>query len=159
MPCPIDLYHGPASFLMSMPMLFQRLISAICVPELSPREMKGAPLALMVCSAKATLLAPLMLAGSSFGKRVSIGPMLSSHVFMTELEGPMTAKAFHALFGRIGARAKMQFPIHPHRMRHACGNALANAGHDTRARQAWLGHRNIQHTVRYMLQEFLAGLS
>jgi type 1 fimbriae regulatory protein FimB/type 1 fimbriae regulatory protein FimE len=27
--------------------------------------------------------------------------------------------------------------------------ALANAGHDTRALQAWLGHRNIQHTVRY----------
>jgi integrase len=26
---------------------------------------------------------------------------------------------------------------------------LANAGHDTRALQAWLGHRNIQHTVRY----------
>src|SRR5215813_840592 len=67
MPCPIDLYQGPASFLMSMPMLFQRLISAMCVPELSPREMKGAPLALMVFSAKATFLAPLMLAGSSFG--------------------------------------------------------------------------------------------
>jgi len=32
---------------------------------------------------------------------------------------------------------------------HACGFALANAGHDTRALQAWLGHRNIQHTVRY----------
>src|SRR5262245_1847036 len=34
----------------------------------------------------------------------------SSHVFMTERDGPMTPKAFHALFGRIGARAKMQFP-------------------------------------------------
>ena len=61
----------------------------------------------------------------------------------------MTPKAFHALFGRIGARAKMQFPIHPHMLRHGCGFALANAGHDTRALQAWLGHRNIQHTVRY----------
>jgi len=37
----------------------------------------------------------------------------SWHVFMTERDGPMTPKAFHALFGRIGARAKMQFPIHP----------------------------------------------
>jgi hypothetical protein len=27
-------------------------------------------------------------------------------------------------------------------LRHACGYALANAGHD-------LGHKNIQHTVRY----------
>jgi site-specific recombinase XerD len=74
---------------------------------------------------------------------------LSSHVFMTERDGPMTPKAFHALFGRIGARAKMQFPIHPHMLRHGCGYALANAGHDTRALQAWLGHKNIQHTVRY----------
>jgi len=55
----------------------------------------------------------------------------SSHVFMTERDGPMTPKAFHALFGRIGARAKMPFPIHPHMLRHGCGYALANAGHDT----------------------------
>jgi site-specific recombinase XerD len=27
--------------------------------------------------------------------------------------------------------------------------SLANAGHDTRALQAYLGHKNIQHTVRY----------
>jgi integrase len=73
----------------------------------------------------------------------------SSHVFMTERHGPMTPKAFHALFGRIGARAGMPFPVHPHMLRHGCGYALANAGHDTRALQAWLGHKNIQHTVRY----------
>src|SRR5262245_35549160 len=29
----------------------------------------------------------------------------------------------------------MPFPIHPHMLRHACGYALANAGHDTRALQ------------------------
>ena len=34
-------------------------------------------------------------------------------------------------------------------LRHACGYALANKGHDTRALQAYLGHKNIQHTVRY----------
>jgi site-specific recombinase XerD len=59
------------------------------------------------------------------------------------------SKAFHALFGRIGARAEMPFPVHPHMLRHGCGYALANAGHDTRALQAYLGHKNIQHTVRY----------
>jgi hypothetical protein len=37
----------------------------------------------------------------------------SLHVFMTERDGPMTPKAFHALFGRIGERAKMPFPVHP----------------------------------------------
>jgi site-specific recombinase XerD len=34
-------------------------------------------------------------------------------------------------------------------LQHACGFALANKGHDTRALQAYLGHKNIQHTVRY----------
>jgi site-specific recombinase XerD len=33
--------------------------------------------------------------------------------------------------------------------RHACGYTLANKGDDTRAMRAYLGHRNIQHTVRY----------
>jgi site-specific recombinase XerD len=73
----------------------------------------------------------------------------SPFVFCSERGGPMTPKAFHALFGRIGERAKMAFPVHPHMLRHGCGFALANAGHDTRALQAWLGHKNIQHTVRY----------
>jgi hypothetical protein len=36
-----------------------------------------------------------------------------------------------------------------HMLRHACGYALANAGHDTRRIQDWLGHRSIQHTTRY----------
>jgi type 1 fimbriae regulatory protein FimB/type 1 fimbriae regulatory protein FimE len=35
-------------------------------------------------------------------------------------------------------------------LRHACGYKLANDGHDTRAIQAYLGHRNIQNTTRYM---------
>src|SRR5262249_22819094 len=73
----------------------------------------------------------------------------SSHVFMSERDGPMTPKAFPPLFRRIRAPAKMPFPIHPHMLRHGCGYALANAGHDTRSLQAWLGHKNIQHTVRY----------
>jgi integrase len=33
-------------------------------------------------------------------------------------------------------------------LRHGCGYALANAGHDTRAIQAWTGHKNIQPTMR-----------
>jgi type 1 fimbriae regulatory protein FimB/type 1 fimbriae regulatory protein FimE len=72
-----------------------------------------------------------------------------AYVFMSERGAPMTAKSFHALIARLGGRAGMTFPIHPHMLRHACGYKLANDGHDTRALQAWLGHRNIQHTVRY----------
>ena len=39
--------------------------------------------------------------------------------------------------------------VHPHMLRHGCGFKLANDGHDTRAIQHYMGHRNIQHTVRY----------
>ena len=50
---------------------------------------------------------------------------------------------------RAGTLAKFGFKAHPHMLRHACGYKLANDGHDTRALQAYLGHKNIQHTVRY----------
>ena len=73
----------------------------------------------------------------------------SSHVFTTERGGPMTPKGFNTAMHRIGERAGMPFPVHPHMLRHATGYALANAGHDTRALQAYLGHKNIQNTVRY----------
>jgi type 1 fimbriae regulatory protein FimB/type 1 fimbriae regulatory protein FimE len=34
-------------------------------------------------------------------------------------------------------------------LRHSCGFHQANAGRDTRSLQGYLGHKNIQHTVRY----------
>ena len=51
--------------------------------------------------------------------------------------------------GARWCRGQAGLQAHPHMLRHACGFALANKGHDTRALQAYLGHRNIQHTVRY----------
>ena len=50
---------------------------------------------------------------------------------------------------RAGLDAQLPFPVHPHMLRHACGFYLANKGIDTRAIQQYLGHRHIQHTVRY----------
>jgi integrase len=73
----------------------------------------------------------------------------SAFVFATERGGPFTSSAVNRLIKRIGVRAKLPFPVHAHMLRHACGFALANAGHETRALQDWLGHKNIQHTVRY----------
>ena len=64
-------------------------------------------------------------------------------------ETPIGPIGFHRLIQRLGEAAKMPFPIHPHMLRHACSFKLANDGHDTRALQHYLGHKNIQHTVRY----------
>jgi integrase len=73
----------------------------------------------------------------------------SGFVFATERGGPFTPDAVNRLVKRIGERAGFAFLVHAHMLRHGCGYALANAGHDTRAIQDWLGHRSIQHTVRY----------
>jgi type 1 fimbriae regulatory protein FimB/type 1 fimbriae regulatory protein FimE len=69
--------------------------------------------------------------------------------FVSERGSPFTTAGFARLVERAGAAAELGFKAHPHMLRHACGFALANTGHDTRALQAYLGHKNIQHTVRY----------
>ena len=73
----------------------------------------------------------------------------SPFVFTSERGAPFTTAGFARMIERAGALAKLAYKAHPHMLRHACGFALANKGHDTRALQAYLGHRNIQHTVRY----------
>ena len=73
----------------------------------------------------------------------------SPFVFTSERGSPFTTAGFARMVERAGVEAKLGFSAHPHMLRHACGFALANKGHDTRALQAYLGHRNIQHTVRY----------
>ena len=73
----------------------------------------------------------------------------SPFVFTSERGSPFTTAGFARMLERAGVEAKLGFKPHPHMLRHACGFALANKGHDTRALQAYLGHKNIQHTVRY----------
>ncbi len=71
------------------------------------------------------------------------------YVFVTERKGPLTTSTVRKLVARAGKNADILFPVHPHMLRHACGFKLANDGQDTRALQHYLGHKNIQHTVRY----------
>ena len=73
----------------------------------------------------------------------------SPFVFVSERGAPFTVAGFQKLVARAAETAGFTFKVHPHMLRHACGFTLANAGHDTRSLQAYLGHRNIQHTVRY----------
>jgi type 1 fimbriae regulatory protein FimB/type 1 fimbriae regulatory protein FimE len=74
---------------------------------------------------------------------------ISAFVFNSERGTPFSTAGFARMVERAGVEARLGFKAHPHMLRHACGYALANKGHDTRALQAYLGHRNIQHTVRY----------
>jgi integrase len=73
----------------------------------------------------------------------------SPFIFTSERGAPFTPAGFRKMVARLGVAANLSFPVHPHMLRHACGFKLANDGVDTRSLQAYLGHRNIQHTVRY----------
>jgi len=73
----------------------------------------------------------------------------SPFVFVTERGGPFSTDGFNWLVKRAGKKARFAFQVHAHMLRHATGYRLAGDGHDTRAIQDYLGHKNIQHTVRY----------
>jgi integrase len=73
----------------------------------------------------------------------------SPFLFVSERGAPLNAAGFSRMVERAGKAAGLDLKFHAHMLRHACGFALANAGHDTRSLQAYLGHRNIQNTVRY----------
>lgn len=75
---------------------------------------------------------------------------LDRHALFLSARGTaLSRKTFWALLRRYGELAGLALPPHPHMLRHACGFALADQGADTRLIQDYLGHRNIQHTVRY----------
>jgi len=73
----------------------------------------------------------------------------SRFVFLSERGAPLTSRGFAQTLSRAAESIGFPFRVHPHMLRHACGFKLANDGHDTRALQDYLGHRQIQHTVRY----------
>jgi integrase len=72
----------------------------------------------------------------------------SAFVFTTERGGPMTRSNVAKLIDGAGKRAGLPH-CHPHQLRHTCGHLLADAGHDTRRLQLWLGHSDIKHTAAY----------
>ena len=83
-------------------------------------------------------------------RRLQRDPLARSpYVFVSERGAPLSVAGYQRMVARAGVAAKFRFLIHSHMLRHGCGYKLANDGHDTRAIQAYLGHRNIQSTVRY----------
>ena len=69
--------------------------------------------------------------------------------FVSERRQPLNRRTAWAAIRRYGELAGLPLDTHPHMLRHACGYAMADQGADTRLIQDYLGHRNIQHTVRY----------
>ena len=68
----------------------------------------------------------------------------SSFVFISVRGIPFTTQGFAKMVWRAGIVARLALKAHPHMLRHA-----ADRGHDTRAVQVYLGHKNVRHTRRY----------
>ncbi|MGH6682180.1 MAG: tyrosine-type recombinase/integrase [Bradyrhizobium sp.] len=76
-------------------------------------------------------------------------PAGTRSVFVSERGAPMTPRGFAQMLSRTATSITFSIAVHPHMLRHACGFKLANDGRDTRVIQDYLGHQQIQHTVRY----------
>lgn len=72
----------------------------------------------------------------------------SPWIFTSERRSPLTPRAVRDILTRAAGEAGLGH-VHPHMIRHSCGFYLASKGYDTRKIQDYLGHRQIQHTVRY----------
>jgi type 1 fimbriae regulatory protein FimB len=68
---------------------------------------------------------------------------------LSEQRRPLHRSIVNLALRKYGEKAKLPVAVHPHMLRNACGFALADQGADTWLIQDYLGHRNIQHTVRY----------
>ena len=70
-------------------------------------------------------------------------------VFVSERGSPLTRQSAWRIVVEAGERADLQIKVHPHMLKHSCGYYLANKGMDTRLIQDYMGHKQIQNTVRY----------
>jgi type 1 fimbriae regulatory protein FimB/type 1 fimbriae regulatory protein FimE len=69
--------------------------------------------------------------------------------FVSERGAPFSPRGFRQMIERASVAANLGIKVHAHMLRHACGYKLVNDGQPIRQLQDYLGHRNIQHTVRY----------
>jgi type 1 fimbriae regulatory protein FimB len=69
--------------------------------------------------------------------------------FISEQRKPLHRSTVNFALRKYSEAAALPFLAHPQMLRDACGFALADQGADTRLIQDYLGHRNIQYTVRY----------
>jgi site-specific recombinase XerD len=71
------------------------------------------------------------------------------YVFRSERGERMTRWGFWRIVSEAGKCAGLPMKVYAHMLRHACGYYLANKGCDLRLIQDYLGHKQIQNTVRY----------
>ncbi len=73
----------------------------------------------------------------------------SGYVFLNERGNAVSVSGFQKMFSKFSEQA-LGVKFNPHALRHGCGTALIEKGHDVRMVQVYMGHRNIQNTTVYL---------
>jgi type 1 fimbriae regulatory protein FimB len=72
------------------------------------------------------------------------------NLFVSERREPLTRAGVSKIVRKYAEAAGLErLNVHAHMLRHSTGYAMANQGADTRLIQDYLGHQNIQNTVKY----------
>jgi len=77
------------------------------------------------------------------------GKPQSGFVFRNERGASVSANGYQKMFGKFSEIA-LGVKWNAHSLRHGCGTALIDRGHDVRTVQVYMGHRNIQNTTVYL---------
>jgi len=72
------------------------------------------------------------------GDGLMIGPRSFLDIQPRSARPAVSTQLRSGLVKTIGKRAKLSLPVHAHMLRHTCGYAVANRGHDTRHIEDWL---------------------
>jgi len=70
-----------------------------------------------------------------------------THLFLSERAAPLSRFGINHLLKVLGKKTDIY--THPHMLRHSTGYYLANKGIDLRLIQEYMGHSQIQSTIRY----------
>jgi type 1 fimbriae regulatory protein FimB/type 1 fimbriae regulatory protein FimE len=77
-------------------------------------------------------------------------PVKSEYVFTGWTAEALDRKTIWFMMKRVGKLAGFSFSIHPHMLRHSAGYYLGGNSVDLRTIQSFLGHKSINHTMRYV---------
>jgi len=73
------------------------------------------------------------------------------YIFQSVNGESMKRHTVHHMIDRLCERGKLEH-IHPHKLRHSCGNHMAMSNISTIHIKEWLGHKKIENTVIYTQQ-------
>lgn len=82
-------------------------------------------------------------------KKLERSSKKGKQIFISERGVPFTCQGVYRMIKRAGEKSGINFPVHPHMLRHGTGFYLANKGYDTRMIQLYMGHSNINNTAIY----------